>query len=697
MASSPSALNIEYDRIGRGTRLLLSARVDGRLIHRNTVDLNNATAREHFAAAVSERLPAYTAEQIQEMLLGLSDEVQQQAAQPPVGGDYQVVDDAVEPEQCGLYVVRGERRQLTNFRMTIDRDYFVEDDLQPTRRFEGRIELLGHESQFSINAEDYGNDAKLRSSIFEAAGPQAKIFCRVDELRIAISSVSNPVERRVTTNFGWVDGATAYRFPSGQITASGYESATDDDPVRVDLSGEERARHLDLQAPSDVVPATKQHIICDLMQLHCRPVMFAIMAAVSLAVLYRFVPAMGRFVLWLTGLTGSGKSFAAKLAQNFFGDFPLETGRFVTWASTGSYTQRQGYFFRDAMYLVDDYKPEVIARWEVVKILQAYGNATSRGRLNSDSTTKLSREIRGLLVSTGEDIPEHTASSVARSIVITVPQTAKDLQRGSRCVQMRRHYSAVMADYIHWLIIHGRPAGFAERVRQLQQSYYADIAGQQNDARIASNFAMLAAAFEEFAYYMRDVWPEACEAARQFVEADLIGIRNEMLGIVREQQASEVFLATLWTLIQHGQVRIKNWYPDGRLADATETKPLVGRSVAAAAPRDRLQPTERCERGEAIFEIATSMAMEAVQGSLRRQGKPDLPVTERTLLDQLAQAGVLLDAQNQPLPPEGGGNRTRVQRLEGGRRHNVFRISFQALAGEVGPMEEADGGGGVGQ
>jgi hypothetical protein len=34
----------------------------------------------------------------------------------------------------------------------------------------------------------------------------------------------------------------------------------------------------------------------------------------------------------------------------------------------------------------------------------------------------VSRPIRGLLVCTGEDVPEHSASAMARSLVIPVPQ-----------------------------------------------------------------------------------------------------------------------------------------------------------------------------------------------------------------------------------------------------------------------------------
>src|SRR5262249_26037860 len=144
---------------------------------------------------------------------------------------------------------------------------------------------------------------------------------------------------------------------------------------------------------------------------------------------------------------------------------------------------------------------------QAVRVLQNYADRTGRGRLKSDATTNTSRPIRGLLVSTGEDVPEHTASAVARSIVIDVPQREKDLQRGVRCVTESRTYQGIPADFVQQLLAQHRLQGFANSVATLRQHYYEGIAGQQNDSRIAGNFALLAAGFIEAARYFSDVWP----------------------------------------------------------------------------------------------------------------------------------------------------------------------------------------------
>ena len=79
--------------------------------------------------------------------------------------------------------------------------------------------------------------------------------------------------------------------------------------------------------------------------------MYVLLAVVALAVLDRFSGSTQRLAVWLKGTTGAGKSFAAKLAMNFFGDYDLRDGtRFANWGSTAFYVQRQGYFYKYSCY-----------------------------------------------------------------------------------------------------------------------------------------------------------------------------------------------------------------------------------------------------------------------------------------------------------------------------------------------------------
>ena len=364
--------------------------------------------------------------------------------------------------------------------------------------------------------------------------------------------------RQASTNFGWNADKTAYMVPGGQITADGFQVA-DASATQVDLADQEFAKRLGLRAISaEQLAATKRHIVEDLLQL-CpdAKVGYALLAGAALSVLYRFTDGMNRLLLWVVGLSGNGKSHMAKLFQNLFGDFPIAGEKGVmSWASTVKRIQHEGYYFRDAMFLVDDYKPEHCRPGDATWLLQSYADSAARSRLRSDATAAETREIRGFLVCTGEDVPDHSASATARLIKIPYPVGEKDLERGQRCQQQRSNYPGVMADFIRHIIANNRGPAFAARVRELQARYYREITGSDNDVRIAGNFAMLAAAFEEIADYLRDVWQGADEAKRVFAERYIPELRQATVADVSDQKASRLFLSTLAVLVQQGAVRI---------------------------------------------------------------------------------------------------------------------------------------------
>jgi hypothetical protein len=562
-----------------------------------------------------------------------------------------------DPSTWGLYddtADGGAGRRLCNCALTVVEEITRHDDLESRKLFKCRLKLPGREACFDIPAADFADNGQLKAALFAAGGPRVQIYGSMELVRTAASAVSPaPAARDTTTNFGWDAEGQAYLVPGGRVTAAGFEAAGEAQALRVDLAAEEQARHLDLRPldPADLLRA-RRHVAQDLLALHDRRVTYALLASVGVAVLYRFAEVVGRYDLWLTGLTGCGKTFLAQLFMNFFGDFPLGSGRFTTWASTPNYVQRAGYFFKDALFVVDDYKPEVTYQSQVVRILQNYSDGTGRGRLKVDATTNTTRPIRGLLVSTGEDIPEHSASAVARSVIVQVPQAAKDLARGGRCADERRHYSGVLADFVRHLLANGRTRTFPKLVRALQRRYYRDIAGQQNDVRIASNFALLGAGLVEWALYLRDVWPSWNKDMAWFIGEALPGTRDEMLGLVREQQAGEVFLRVLADLYQHGRVRLAD---GGGQGDGQ----VIGKWVGGNACR-----------------VATGLALEAVQESLRKQGRPALRVTERGLLDQLRQAGYLLGADGRPLA--GNAPPTRNVRV-GGQQAKCFTVDLSTL------------------
>jgi hypothetical protein len=592
------------------------------------------------------------------------------ASRRPASREFVLINDespgaSEDPAEWGILEV-GSGEMLTNFGLSLVRTVTVADDLDAQTRFEGTLTIFGKTRAFEISTEQYASDKDLREAIYRVAGPEARVPRDMSLLREAVSTLSKGQvkEERRTTGQGWNAQGTLYRVQSGQVTSAGFVPLGTGLELQVDLQGEELARHLDLQPLAKPAELTvlRSHVVKDLLQVHDRRVTYPMLGAVGVALLHRFAGDVNRFAIWLTGLTGSGKSFLAQLFMNFFGRFRPSSGSFATWASTANFIQRQGYFFKDALYLVDDYKPDVVNHNQVVRILQAYADNTGRGRLKSDATTNATRPIRGLLISTGEDIPEHSSSALARSVVIEVPQQEKDISRGQDCMKESGRYTAVTVDCLRWFLANGRAGDFKSRFEKLQRYYYQGIAGKQNDIRIASNLALLASGFIEMAKYLGDVWSDWRDECFRFVTEDLIAIRDRMLEQTHEQQPSEVFLSTLRELLQYSRVVIEGFTP---MAAVQDSWPAAYGTTSASGQRPGAVIGKAGKYATVL--ISPPLAMEAVQESLKKQGRPPLAVTQSALEEQLLQDGKLLDRDGSVLKPDAArGGRYQHQRVRFG-------------------------------
>jgi hypothetical protein len=225
-----------------------------------------------------------------------------------------------------------------------------------------------------------------------------------------------------------------------------------------------------------------------------------------------------------------------------------------------------------------------------------------------------------------------------------------------------------MADFIAHLIRNQKGVAFAARVAHYSQVYYARISGRQNDARIAGNHALLAAAFEQFAAYLGDVWPGWQAEVKEFAEEDLAAMVEEAVGEAEQEQQSAIFLAELRELLNYDRV----WVEDLNYVD-DERKPkelLIGRRVSSA-PHPLFQAQD-------VLELSINLSLAAVQKSLRDQNKPPLAIGDQALIQQLAATGLLLDKDNRPFAADHSGVKTYQVRMEG-TRMRVIRITRGAL------------------
>jgi hypothetical protein len=560
-----------------------------------------------------------------------------------------------------------ERPPLTNFEIHLEEDHQVEDEVEPYMQFAGRFRAAGRDVPFVIKARDYANNETLKAAIYTTGGSDSQMNCTMDELRNATAAISPPrVRRRHTTNSGWDDAGTRYLVPAGAITASGFKEAGPDSELHVDLRECSQAVHLNLKplSPADL-PAVKYHIATELLTLHHPQVTHSLLGMAGVAVLHRFSNVRQRFAGWLVGETGEGKTLLSRLYMCLFGGYPPgDENRFVSWCWTVNAIEKAGYYYRDALFLVDDYKTGTTQQSQIVRLLQANGDGTARNRLRSDATFNAARPIRGLLLATGENVVDHEASTMARTVVVRVePFGRKDFDRRQQCLDLCGTYSGVMAGFIGWLLATGRTGEFADRVKEYERQYYAAVRGQNNDARVSANLAVLAAAHAQFAEYLGDVWPDWADQVRWFGEEHVPGLLSRMMTAVREQRPIEIFWGTLSDLVRHGHVRLDQADDDSR-----------GEAIGKYLPASRQ-----------LVLVSSELALAAVQKSLTDQKRPPLSLRPEEIPGLLRKEGRLRDRSGKPVAPEspGPGGGTAQLRLErGGPAKRGFIVADQELWAE---------------
>jgi len=97
--------------------------------------------------------------------------------------------------------------------------------------------------------------------------------------------------------------------------------------------------------------------------------------------------------------------------QSFFG--PKFSGFHLpeNWTSTGNAIERKAFLTKDAVMVVDDFvtrgTPNDVARSHSAaeRLIRSQGNQAGRDRLNSQAQLKGAYHSRGLIIATGEDLP----------------------------------------------------------------------------------------------------------------------------------------------------------------------------------------------------------------------------------------------------------------------------------------------------
>src|SRR5262249_57657499 len=143
----------------------------------------------------------------------------------------------------------------------------------------------------------------------------------------------------------------------------------------------------------------------------------------------------------------------------------------ANWSSTGNALEGLAFAAKDAVLVVDDFCPrgshadEQRYHKEADRLFRGQGNRSGRQRMRHDGSLRHTKMPRGLIISTGEDVPRGQ-SLRARLVILEVARGDIDRDRLTACQQDAAAglYALAMAGFLCWVAPRYRE--IKERLRQ---------------------------------------------------------------------------------------------------------------------------------------------------------------------------------------------------------------------------------------
>jgi len=468
-----------------------------------------------------------------------------------------------------------------------------------------------------------------------------------DQLREAIQLRSvGAASRYVYTHTGWreIEEHRVYLNANGALGAEG---------VAVELD-----RELDRYCLPPHPQGVRDAVEASLRFLEIAPptITIPLWSAVYLAPLAEIVyPA---FTTWLYGVTGTLKSTMAALALCHYGAF-TDKDLFL-WTDTANRLEKTCFLAKDALLVIDDfapvsdpYKAREMER-NAARIVRNVGNRGGRGRLTSDLRLRVIYRPRGLVISTGEQVPDGQ-SVTARMYTVEMHPGDVDLERLTAAQAEAGRYPHALAGYLLWLA--KQWDHLAQTLPQARLDLRTRLLSEMQDRhlRIPDILATFYLGLDLGQAYAVEVGALTEAEARAWRErgweALKAGAEAQARRIERERP-TVLFLEVLDNLLAQGKVRLKARGGDGIIGGDAVGSEFLG-----------------WYDSEFVY-LLPGAAYNRVARFLRDEGA-HFPVKERTLRKHLVEEGYLA---------RGDDSRYTDRYWDGKHHYRVLRLYTDKIA-----------------
>lgn len=327
-----------------------------------------------------------------------------------------------------------------------------------------------------------------------------------DHVLAAIKQHSSPKQIHIALHTGWVQyrDEPLYLTGSGAITRRGLDTSHE-----TRLHGSLQGYHLPPPDKNAVTPERLQDIVRHFAGLLQRREGLLCLGAVGRAVVSHFEAA--KVSLYLSGVTGTRKSAIAGIIQSFFGREFDGSNLPANWSSTGNSLEKLAFLAKDALIVVDDFvargTPTDVTRLHKTaeQLLRGQANQTGRQRLSSTAELREAYHSRGLILATGEDVP-NGHSLQARMVQIGIEKDGVDLNALSELQESGRsgELTQILSNFIQWLATMASEGHFNSHTLKRWTGQYRSKLGTVGHARTPDNLANLLGGLRAFLLWAKD-------------------------------------------------------------------------------------------------------------------------------------------------------------------------------------------------
>jgi hypothetical protein len=340
---------------------------------------------------------------------------------------------------------------ITNFTAAIKSQIRLDDGVEATLTFEIEAAVNGRTSTFFVPSAQFGN----MNWVIENLGAEAIVYPNQEKrTRVGIQALSGSICRRSVythTGFRKIGDEYVYMHAGGALGAEGpLEGLEVQMPAGLEnyLLEREGTKIGD----KELCEAVEASMGC----LSVAPLRATILLHASMP---RAVIGGADYTPYIVGKTGARKTEMMALEAQHFGAAMHSRALPGAWTSTDNYLESAASAAKDAIFPIDDYVVPTSSGGDAARlaakadrVLRAQGNASGRGRLSSDTKQRRTRPPRGMIMSTGEDVPPGH-SLRARLLVIVLGLGDVDLDKLTIAQQHanKGDFARVTAGFIRWL------------------------------------------------------------------------------------------------------------------------------------------------------------------------------------------------------------------------------------------------------